>query len=229
MMLRIIILVIVSYFIATSLDLYESIHFYVIEHENYQLDEIIIVVSFLSFWLIVEMGLILKVLQKQSKAHEKSSGIDALTQVLNRRGFFIEATDKFIKLSKSKKPMYILYIDLIAFKSINDTYGHLIGDKVLRSITSYLKSFLNEGDIIARIGGDEFVILGASPNNDIPNHYINHLKETVKIELNDGDLIEAALSFGEAFYPKDGNTLEDLLNHADSRMYIMKNKLNKKN
>jgi diguanylate cyclase (GGDEF)-like protein len=84
---------------------------------------------------------------------------DELTRLYNRRGCFTLA-DQQLKISRrTKKPMPLIFADLNDFKLINDTFGHDMGDSALRVFTAILKQTFRESDIIARIGGDEFVIL----------------------------------------------------------------------
>ena len=100
MVVRIVLVTLIFYVLSSILDIYEHLNEFVEKHENINLDEFIIAGVFLAFWMIIEILMLLKVVKKQSLNHEKSSFIDSLTQVNNRRGFFKDAEEKFKKNSK---------------------------------------------------------------------------------------------------------------------------------
>lgn len=220
---RLIIVSILFYLLSSFLDLYEMIDDFVEQHESWNLDEVIVVGSFMVFWMILEILILLKKSKNQSLVHKKSSFIDELTGINNRRGFFKEAEVRFKNFSKKQSSLSIYFFDILQFKNVNDSYGHFNGDKTLVAVSQFLKSFANNEDVIARIGGDEFVVLSISPHNEISNDFSDLLRQGIKVDLDHGNTpIEVFLSFGKAVYPNDGSLLEDLLNHADESMYNMK-------
>ena len=111
--------------------------------------------------------------------------------------------------------------DINRFKSINDRYGHFIGDKVLKYISNELLKNQRESDILARFGGDEFI--GAVFNSDLAElsqKYINLNEKLMHNELIVDEVkISCSFSFGIAQYPHDGETLDDLVKVADFEMY----------
>ncbi len=150
---------------------------------------------------------------------------DALTELFNRRVF-----DSFLnyEISRAKRKGYkfsIMMIDLDNFKYINDAYGHHIGDIFLKEVAKVLKQVLREGDIIARIGGDEFgIILSDTPlekAKQVAERVLRAFNEK-KIVAPDGNLISIRASIGLAEFPTHGTTAKELTTAADSAMYKAK-------
>jgi diguanylate cyclase (GGDEF)-like protein len=153
---------------------------------------------------------------------ENIANIDALTKISNRSGFYAYGD----QLVTSSSLFSLLFIDLDKFKPVNDTYGHEAGDKVLQIIAKRLHNLNNDDIKVARLAGDEFVILF---NNYEKQHLINHLKDfekiiNQKIAIIDETKVQVDASFGFAQFPADGKNLDDLLDYADKRMYSHKNK-----
>jgi diguanylate cyclase (GGDEF)-like protein len=120
--------------------------------------------------------------------------------------------------------MGLLFIDLDHFKEINDTQGHGVGDMVLRHIAEKLSRNVRAGDLVTRLGGDEFtVILGNLRTAD----HAHAIAEKLLTELHrpfivDDRIIKISCSIGISIYPEDGNNAEALLAHADEAMYQVK-------
>jgi len=114
-------------------------------------------------------------------------------------------------------------LDVDRFKDINDTFGHLAGDKVLREVAQRLARVTREGDSIARLGGDEFSILlpGASEaeGNRVARRITECLEEPIVIG---SDAIKVDVSAGLAVFPRDGADTESLIRQADAAMYLAK-------
>lgn len=156
---------------------------------------------------------------------EKLAYTDALTGLYNRMAFFKHATELLSDNPGGLKKHAVIFIDLDGFKSINDTLGHDYGDLLLQAVSSKLSSFIHENDILARNGGDEFVIL----RNQIENHEeLEHFLETLvsigthPFELN-GETVHITLSAGAALFPQNGLSLNELMKNADIAMYASKN------
>ena len=163
--------------------------------------------------------------QQKIKDELKAQAItDELTQLKNRRGFFFLA-DQLLKIAfRNQTGIYLMYIDLDNFKNFNDTLGHAVGDRVLQVFADLLEKNYRESDIIARIGGDEFVIL---PVGTIADEVaiIKKRFRRVLAEFNEREEFSFKLSasIGIAAYdPKAPCTLDDLLNRADKSMYAEK-------
>ncbi len=150
---------------------------------------------------------------------------DTLTELFNRRVF-----DNFLnyEISRAKRKGYrfsLMIIDLDNFKYINDAYGHHIGDLFLKEVANVLKHALREGDIVARIGGDEFgIILSDTPlekAKQVAERVLNAFNEK-KIVAPDGNLLSIRASIGLVEFPTHGTNAKELTTAADSAMYRAK-------
>ncbi|MEI5907538.1 GGDEF domain-containing protein [Bacillus spongiae] len=139
------------------------------------------------------------------------ANIDVLTKAYNRY-YFLKA---FEKKKKAEAPFYIKLIDLDDFKRINDRYGHQKGDEVLQTIAKVLLACFQDKGVVARWGGDEFVIITTSEDEHFHEEIDRALQSTFPEEL-------VSLSIGLAEYPYDGASLEQLLKIADKNMYTQK-------
>jgi len=113
--------------------------------------------------------------------------------------------------------------DMDGFKQVNDRFGHLEGNRVLRLFAQALKQSCREYDYVARMGGDEFVVIAPGLAADACRKRATQLRElarTAGIDVCGEDIL--ALSVGQAVYPDDGNDAEDMLAEADRRMYVEK-------
>ncbi len=149
---------------------------------------------------------------------------DTLTLLLNRTAF-LEKLDFFIKLSKREKQGFaILYLDLDNFKFINDTFGHSVGDELLMIVSKTLKNILRESDIVARVGGDEFIILLPYVNNKediekVSKKIIDNISKEYNIK---NHIFSVTCSLGIATFPDDSLEAEELIKYADVAMYQSK-------
>jgi len=130
---------------------------------------------------------------------------------------------------RTKEPLTVLVCDLDGFKQINDKHGHLVGNKVLRAMGAALRDSCREYDYVARMCGDEFVlILPASIRADLKPR----IAQLALLGTGSGSLIAGVegitMSIGEAFYPEDGADAEQLLAEADRRMYKAKQAIKQK-
>lgn len=164
-------------------------------------------------------------LKKNYEHIEEIAYHDTLTGLYNRMAFYKYAEEILTNSVTKKKNHGIIFIDLDGFKSINDTLGHDYGDLLLQAVSTKLLSFMDEDDILARNGGDEFVIL----KNDYGNtksleDFLSRLVSiaSTPFELND-ETVRITLSAGAALYPQHGTTLTELMKNADIAMYTAKN------
>ena len=128
--------------------------------------------------------------------------------------------------ARSDQELAVMFIDLDGFKGVNDSHGHEAGDRVLRETARRLESVLRGSDVVARIGGDEFVLLqtGVTSEADIETlarKLIDALSRP--IELRDGQKASVSASIGVALYPRHGEDMDTLLQVADKSMYSVKN------
>ena len=154
---------------------------------------------------------------------ESSATTDYLTGLPNARSLFVHLAQEVARCRRMKSSLAVLVCDIDGFKQINDSFGHLEGDKLLREFTARLKDVCRGYDYVARMGGDEFVITAPGLTAEAA---------TEKAELLNQAAIESGrhvcgrdvitLSVGMAYCPDDGFDVERLLAEADRRMYSMK-------
>ena len=151
---------------------------------------------------------------------------DQLTGLYNR-AHFEDYLKHALNIAKRKQESFsLLFIDLDRFKVINDTLGHDIGDEVLIEIAKRLKHTLRESDFISRWGGDEFVVILENTitpaiSAKIASHIIEAVKKPIQV---DSHLLSTTASVGIALYPQNGDDANTLVKHADSAMYLAKDK-----
>lgn len=162
---------------------------------------------------------------RQVKASlEHMAMYDSLTGLPNRRAGF-ERLDEILSQSRETESRFTLgYLDLNDFKVINDTYGHHIGDYMLKETTKRLVCSLPEGQFAARIGGDEFIFLLTGIDKEGVDEVLKRLDEAMKAPFAAKLVpdLHTSLSVGLAVYPENGLTAEDLTTHADAAMYHCK-------
>jgi diguanylate cyclase (GGDEF)-like protein/PAS domain S-box-containing protein len=151
--------------------------------------------------------------------------VDDLTKLYNRRGFLTLA-ERHLKLAVRKKSgVYLLYADLDGLKIINDTFGHLEGDRALVDAADILRSSFRSADIIARLGGDEFTVFPIEAADGTSQILLNRLDEHLQRhnEANQSRGYRLTLSVGIARLEPDSSwTIEQLLQHADKALYQQK-------
>ncbi len=148
---------------------------------------------------------------------------DELTGLYNRRGLTLLMEQEIRRANRLMKGLPVVYLDLDNLKKINDQYGHHEGDRALVEIASTLKEVFRDSDIIARIGGDEFVIIPIDDNGE-GREVIVRLRAVIEERaLSSGYPHKLSVSMGTAYYdPSSPATVEELLAQADSAMYEMK-------
>ena len=154
---------------------------------------------------------------------ESSATTDYLTGLPNARSLFVHLAQEVGRCRRMKTQLAVLVCDIDGFKQINDSFGHLEGDKLLREFTTRLKEVCRGYDYVARMGGDEFVITAPGLTAEAAKEKADRLNQAA---IESGrhvcgrDVI--TLSVGMAFCPEDGYDVERLLAEADRRMYSMK-------
>jgi diguanylate cyclase (GGDEF)-like protein len=149
---------------------------------------------------------------------------DALTGLLNRRGFYQSLESALARIDRSGQRMAVLYLDLDGFKRINDSLGHDAGDQVLCQVAEKLKTCMRPYDILARMGGDEFTaLLDSLSHPEDAARVAEKLIELVSVRHSvDGVDITLGASVGIACFPECGQTVDGLLRAADMAMYEAK-------
>jgi diguanylate cyclase (GGDEF)-like protein len=154
---------------------------------------------------------------------ESSATTDFLTGLPNARSLFVHLAQEVARCRRMKTSLAVMVCDIDGLKKINDSFGHLEGDKLLREFSARLKDACRGYDYVARMGGDEFVITAPGLTGEAAEEKTIRLNEAA-IEAGrhtcGGDVI--SLSVGTAFCPEDGYDVEALLAEADRRMYSVK-------
>jgi diguanylate cyclase (GGDEF)-like protein len=167
-------------------------------------------------------------LRRQVRFHRDASNraqFDVLTGLLNRPTFEARLSQWMLGHPAGGQPTAaVLFVDLDRFKFVNDTFGHAIGDKLLRLIGRTLRDNVREGDLVARVGGDEFVIaLCGLHDRDIAAVIAEKLVTLLSTPYEiDGRSVAVSASIGIAMYPRDGEDVATLTKSADYAMYAVK-------
>ena len=157
------------------------------------------------------------------KYEQKTASTDSLTGLPNARSLFLHLDSELRRAGTAGESLTVLVLDLDGFKGVNDRFGHLEGNKLLRMIAQGLKVYLRPNDYVARMGGDEFVIVLPNVPPGVVQTRIDQLGTMV---VEQGRLLTGeevvALSVGQSSYPAYGSNAEELLADADRKMYAMK-------
>jgi diguanylate cyclase (GGDEF)-like protein/putative nucleotidyltransferase with HDIG domain len=152
---------------------------------------------------------------------EDSATTDYLSGLPNARSLFLRLDSEVARCKRSMEPLCVVVCDLDGFKQVNDRFGHLEGNKVLRMVSEALRSRCREYDYVARMGGDEFVLLLPGSDRGSVQARIAEIRQ-MAIETGMPAASGISMSIGEAYYPDDGSDAEELLAEADRRMYKSK-------
>jgi len=154
---------------------------------------------------------------------ESSATTDYLTGLPNARSLFLHLDQELSRCKRTEASVAVMVCDLDGFKAINDRFGHLEGNKVLRVFANALRNVCREYDYVARMGGDEFIIIAPGLTREAAEEkaaLLNDLAVEAGREVCGEELL--SLSVGTAFFCEDGMDAEQLLAEADRRMYIVK-------
>ncbi|UVW30468.1 EAL domain-containing protein [Massilia sp. H6] len=149
---------------------------------------------------------------------------DILTDLPNRILFKDRLGLAVIQAKRKQTELAVMFIDLDRFKLVNDTLGHVKGDELLQQAATRLKECLRKGDTLARQGGDEFtIVLPELRDRDDARMVADKFLETLQCPFDlDGHEVHISASIGIAIYPTDGESIDELLRHADIAMYQVK-------
>ncbi|HEY1676574.1 MAG TPA: diguanylate cyclase [Candidatus Sulfotelmatobacter sp.] len=156
---------------------------------------------------------------------ENSAITDYLTGLPNARSLFLQLDRELARCKRDNSTLTVMVSDMDGFKQINDRFGHLEGNRVLRLFAQALKDTCREYDYVARMGGDEFVVIAPGLATDAAVKKAEQMRILAQQAGSEvcGEAI-LSLSVGRAMYPEDGNDAEQLLAEADRRMYVEKQK-----
>ena len=185
-------------------------------------------------WLFGMLGIVayhvirrreIKRIARQQKLEYQAS-TDALTGLANRRAFTTRAEQELARANRYGGELSILMVDIDFFKKVNDTYGHQVGDIVLKELADILLRALRDIDFAARFGGEEFVVLLPGTNAENALKTAERLRVLVgdaRIPLQQGGVVKITVSIGVASYSASANnSIEKLIYEADKALYMAK-------
>jgi diguanylate cyclase (GGDEF)-like protein len=153
---------------------------------------------------------------------KESALTDPLTDLPNARSFHLMLEQRLAECQRhNREPLTVLSMDLDGFKAINDSYGHGVGDRMLASIAAVVKRQLRQMDILARYAGDEFVAIMPMASADVAAMVAERIRTAVAsypFMVRTGRTAQVGISIGVACFPRDGETVETLLNTAGRNM-----------
>jgi diguanylate cyclase (GGDEF)-like protein len=154
-----------------------------------------------------------------------AADIDLVTGVHNHRYLQERLRQEVARSARSHNPLAVLMLDLDKFKPVNDRHGHADGDKVLATIAAVINDHVRSTDVVARYGGDEFVVLMPDTPLDHADMVARRVVSGVlqrTHQMSDGSIVKVGISAGLAVYPTDGRTPAQLLQASDAAMYAAK-------
>ncbi len=170
-----------------------------------------------------------QVIEEERELHEKMALHDPLTELPNRNLLRERMAQSLARAKRQEDQFAVMFIDLDNFKTVNDNYGHHIGDQVLIAIAKRLKAHMRIEDTVARLGGDEFVLLSenVSVEQDVritAARILEEVSQPIVLNLRALDVVSINItaSLGISLCPRDGETLEQLVERADGAMYQVK-------
>ena len=165
-------------------------------------------------------------LYKKIEELKELSVTDPLTGIMNRRYLNDRLSEEIARYNRYKQPFSLLMVDVDEFKEFNDTYGHIIGDKVLKDLAAIIVESLRNTDIPARFGGDEFVlILPQTPKADainIANRIKENVEKTCAPHREEFPYKGLTVSIGLTSYPDDASSAAELFEKTDQALYLAK-------
>ena len=180
-------------------------------------------VNIVSLVLLAYVAMVIARMQRRSRdAAIRMSTIDAMTGLYNRPYLFSAIEQEISRSTRTGRGFCLLMMDLDELKTINDRYGHFIGDRALRSVADVIKFGVRKIDVPARYGGDEFVVL--LPETDPTGGYVlgEKIRQGVAELVVPGTEVRTSMSVGMVSYPDDGRTADELMISADRAMYASK-------
>lgn len=177
--------------------------------------------------LVILYFLVWKLVIRLNESQEKLKQIsitDELTGIRNRRYIMERLGEEFKRVKRLNRPMGLIMFDLDHFKKINDSYGHLFGDIVLKTIAARLKSGIREYDLAGRIGGEEFLILAPDSDLEETTRLAERIREIIKSEkIADRDKeVNVTISAGVTMLKEQDQNIDTIFSRADDALYTAK-------
>ena len=189
-------------------------------------NRLIIPVAFfiwLTVWGSLILGNLVNRLEKQREEVKHLALHDALTGLPNRN-YFSEKVHEILNYSKRENKKFVLgLIDLNKFKEVNDGLGHNYGDELLKQVAQRIKNVLREYDVVARVGGDEFILLLPDTSAETSSTILERIYTMLVMDYSVlGETVQIGASIGVAYFPQHETDYTELLHKADSAMYLAK-------
>ena len=175
--------------------------------------------------LVPQVGVAVESLRARNKMRELAS-TDGLTGLLNHRRVGEMLRDEMRRSERYNRPLSVLMMDVDSFKSFNDTYGHVVGDQLLKSVSQLLRAGVRTVDKVGRYGGEEFIIVMPETHKDDAYLLAERIRSTVEQQafvVVAGEEIHRTISVGVASYPEDGLNPQEVVERADEALYRAKN------
>ncbi len=180
-------------------------------------------IFFLVFFIIIVLysySLTAKIEQGRAKLAQERN-IDALTGLLNRRALLERATHMLRTNSAQGCEFVVMFADLDGFKSVNDTHGHHVGDRVLAAVATRIAETVRGVDLVARYGGDEFILILPATTKEAGELVARRVRQVINDYAHENG-IDFGVSIGMGRYPDHGATVEDVIAAVDQAMYRSK-------
>jgi diguanylate cyclase (GGDEF)-like protein len=172
----------------------------------------------------ISLDLLQIIVDERTEKLTKQTNTDSLTNVANRRALYERGVLEFSRENRHKTDLSIIMLDCDFFKAINDKYGHMVGDKLLVHLCDICQKEIRDIDLLARFGGEEFIILLPDCNSNGANEIAVRIKNSLKhnnLKVN-GKKIPVTVSMGITSASIAHKSFEELVNSADKAMYFAK-------
>jgi diguanylate cyclase (GGDEF)-like protein len=155
---------------------------------------------------------------------QRLATVDEVTGLLNRRGLWEFGRREFERSRRFSRPLAVIFLDIDHFKQVNDTYGHAIGDQVLRTLCDRLRANTREVDVVARYGGEEFVILLPEVETPLATQVAERLRRSMAEApaVTDQGPVKVSISLGVVQMRNEIHDLATLIDLADQAMFAAK-------
>jgi diguanylate cyclase (GGDEF)-like protein len=173
----------------------------------------------LSFFLIITF--LLSSIRNLTEHERELSRTDSLTGAANSRLFAELAQIEINRLQRYKHPFFFFFIDIDNFKSMNDQFGHSVGDDILRTVVISARKDLRKTDVVARLGGDEFALLLSETNQEVASVMVSRVQDNLLKTMRNNNW-SITFSIGVLTCSSAPNTTDELVRMADELMYSVK-------
>ncbi len=172
----------------------------------------------------LQAELAMEKLQQANAQLEQLASTDPLTGVANRREFMLRAEQEISRVLRNNNPLCMLNMDLDHFKKVNDDHGHQVGDEVLKSVINVCEQVLRPGDLLGRVGGEEFSVLLPETDFDQARTVAERLRSAIEQHQTKTNSVsvECTVSIGVAAFDSQQDSLKDLIKNADDQLYQAK-------